>query len=259
MTRGTPLITLLAVAAAVTPARAQCNGSAPAAGSCAPLTDRFPVGERLVYEAKFGFIRVGTTTMEVIGVDTLRGEETLHVQFRIQGGIPIYRIDNVMESWVGLRDFRSRRFVQDQDEGDWERYRAFDIYPDSGFYRREGRPDTTYETVPEPLDDTAFFYFLRTVDLEPGQRYEYHRYFRPDRNPVVLEIVRRDTIDVPAGRFATVVARPIIKGRGIFAEDAQGHVWIADDDTRIVVQIKSKFSFGTVTMRLSEAARPDAP
>lgn len=233
------------------------SGCLPPLLPCPPLTTYFPVGERLVYDAKFGFIPVGTAELEVMGVDTLRGEETLHIQFRIRGGTFFYKIDNVMDSWVGLYDFQSRRFVQDQHEGSWERYRAINIFPDSGFFRQEDLPDTTFETVPEPLDDASFFYFVRTVDLLLGQRYEFDRYFRPDRNPVVLEIVARDTLDVPAGRFPTIVTQPTIKGGGILAEKAEANIWVSDDDRRIVVQIKSKFSFGSVTMRLKEVFRPE--
>ena len=55
-------------------------------------------------------------------------------------------------------------------------------------------------TSKAPLDDAAFFYFARTVPLEVGKRYEVDRYFRPDRNPVVLEVLARDTIDAVLGR-----------------------------------------------------------
>jgi len=247
---------LAPVAAALALQLPDSAGCLPPLLPCPAITQYFPIGERLVYDAKFGFIPVGTTELEVMGVDSVRGEETLHIQFRAKGGTFFYRIDNVMDSWVGLYDFRSRRFVQDNDEGGHQRYRAFEIFPDSGFYRFDALPDTTFETVTEPLDDASFFYFVRTVDLSLGQRYEFHRYFRPDRNPVVIEIVGRDTIDVPAGRFPVIVTRPIIKGEGILAEKAKANIWISDDDRRIVVQIKSKFSFGTVTMRLKEIHDP---
>ncbi len=46
----------------------------------------FPVGERLVYQAKFGIFNVGTATMEVAGIDTVRGAPALHLVFRISGG-----------------------------------------------------------------------------------------------------------------------------------------------------------------------------
>ena len=224
----------------------------------ASWVERFPVGERFVFDAKFGIISLGTATMEVVGLDTIRGVETLHLQFRLQGGLPFFKVNDVLDSWVGTSDFRSRRFTQDYREGSRERHRAWDIYPDSGFYIQESRPDTTFATVADPLDDAAFLYFVRTVDLEPGTRHEFDRYFRPDRNPVVVEVVARDTIDVPAGRFPAIVARPIIKGRGIFGDEANGRIWISDDERRSIVQIKTNFGFGTITLRLKEITTADA-
>jgi hypothetical protein len=104
-----------------------------------------------------------------------------------------------------------------------------------------------------PLDDAAFFYFVRTVELEDGQRYEYDRYFRPDRNPVVLEVLGRDTLDLPAGRFPTIVVQPTIQGRGILEEAKEPRMWLSDDERRIMVQLKLKFaSIATITLRLRE-------
>ena len=219
------------------------------------LLERFPVGERLLYDARFGFITIGHAAMEVAGVDTIRGEPSLHISFILQGGTFFYRLNDRMDSWVGIGDFASRRFRQDFDEGGKRRQAAYEIYPDSGFYR-DLKADTTLPTSPDPLDDAAFFYFARTVQFEPGQRFEFHRYFRPDRNPVVLEVLGRDTIDVPAGRFATVVIRPTIQGRGILAEASDPRMWLSDDNRRMMVQLKSRFPFGTITLRLLQADLP---
>ncbi len=227
------------------------EAGAQSAGSASPLTRLFPVGETLVYDARFGFINVGTAAMQVSGIDTIRGAPTLHVSFILQGGTFFYRLNDRMDSWFGLYDFASRRFVQDFDEGGRRRYAAYEIYPDSGYYRTEGT-DTVIPTVPQPLDDAAFFYFARTVPFEPGRRFEFDRYFRPDRNPVVLEVIGRDTLDVPAGRFSTVVIKPTIKGRGILAEAAEPRMWLSDDERRIMVQLKSRFPFGTITLRLTK-------
>lgn len=212
----------------------------------------FPVGEKLWFEAKIGLFRVGRATMEVLGVDTVRSEPSLHVRFRLEGGWTLFRLDDKMDSWIGLEDFASRRFVQDFHEGGRERLNSYEIYPDSGFYRREG-VDTTMVTSPHPLDDAAFFYFVRTVEMEPGHRYEFNNYFKPDRNPIVLEVLARDTIEVPAGRFPVLEVRPIIRGNGIFREAADARLWLTDDSRRIVVKIKSRFSFGvTITLRLTK-------
>lgn len=232
------------------------RGQSPAVPSGPVPLDRLPVGERLVYEARFGLLTLGTGLMEIAGIDTIRGEPTLHIMFRLHGGPWFYRIDDRMDSWIGLDDFASRRFVQDFHEGGSARYTHYEIFPDSGIYREAG-VDSTLVTSAGPLDDAAFFYFVRTVNLEVGQRYEFHRYFRPDRNPVILEVLRRDTLDVPAGRFPTLVLRPTIKGRGILAESQEPLMWLTDDERRIMVQLKSKFaSIATVTLRLKEIHRP---
>lgn len=209
----------------------------------------FEIGETLLYEAKFGFITLGSGMMHVAGIDTVRGEAAIHTIFVLRGGGMIYRLHDRMDSWIGVDDLASRRFVQDFHEGGSYSRNVWDIYPDSGYYTQEG-VDSIIATSPDPLDDLAFFYFVRTLDLEVGQRYEYNRYFRPDRNPVILEVLERDTLDLPAGRFPSIVVHPIIQGRGILAEGKEARMWISDDDRRLVVQLKVKFSFATITLRL---------
>ena len=222
----------------------------------APAAVPFPVGERLVYGARYGPFSVGTATMEVAGIDTIRGVETVHFVFLIDGGALWYHIHQNLESWVGRHDFRSRRFLnQTEEKGKaWER--KFDIYPDSGFYREAGR-DTTVQTVADPLDDAAFLYWIRTVPLEVGKRYEYRRYFRPERNPVIVEVLKRERVGVAGKKWDAIVVRPRIpNGGGIFAEKADARMWLSDDSLRIMLALQSKFSFGQVTLKLKEYSDP---
>ena len=216
----------------------------------------FPVGERLSFKAKYGIFSVGNATMEVIGIDTVHNVETVHIRFRITGGALWYHLDQTIESWVGRYDFRSRRFSSVQDERDTHREHRYEIFPDSGFYREEGR-DTTFATVLEPLDDAAFLYWIRTVPLEIGKRYEYPRYFRPDRNPVIIEVLGRERVSVAGKKWQALVVRPKIpQGRGIFAEKSETHIWLSDDPQRIVLAIQSNFSFGQVTLKLKDYVVP---
>ncbi|MFN2571037.1 MAG: DUF3108 domain-containing protein [Gemmatimonadales bacterium] len=218
----------------------------------------FPVGERLTFSAKYGVFNVGNAVMEVMSIDSVHRVETVHIRFRISGGALWYHLDQTIESWVGRYDFRSRRFSSVQDERDRHRERRYDIFPDSGFYREEGR-DTTFATVLEPLDDAAFLYWIRTVPLEVGERYEYARYFRPDRNPVIIDVVRRERVSVAGKKWRALVVRPRIpQGRGIFAEKSETLIWLSDDARRLVLAIQSNFSFGQVTLKLKDYKVPGA-
>ena len=230
------------------PASDSTARSAAASSTAVP----FPVGERLVYGARYGPFSVGTATMQVAGIDTVRGVETVHFVFLIDGGALWYHIHQNLESWVGRRDFHSRRFLnQTEEKGkSWER--KFDIYPDSGFYREAGR-DTTVATVADPLDDAAFLYWIRTVPLEVGKRYEYNRYFRPERNPVIVEVLKRERVGAAGRKWNTIVVRPRIpNGGGIFAEKADARMWLSDDSLRVMIGLQSNFSFGQVTLKLKE-------
>ncbi|HXO86090.1 MAG TPA: DUF3108 domain-containing protein, partial [Gemmatimonadales bacterium] len=212
----------------------------------------FPVGERLSFSAKYGVFSVGNAVMEVVGIDTVHGVEAVHIRFRITGGALWYHLDQTMESWVGRYDFRSRRFQTIQDERDKHRERRYEIFPDSGFYREEGR-DTTFATVLDPLDDGAFLYWIRTVPLEVGKKYEYARYFRPDRNPVIIEVLGRDRVNVAGKKWRAIVVRPRIpQARGIFAEKSETRIWLSDDEQHLVLAIQSNFSFGQVTLKLKD-------
>jgi uncharacterized protein DUF3108/glycosyl transferase family 2 len=234
-------------------------GASVAAAATAAMAVPFRVGERLRYQAKYGPFNVGSATMEVAGIDTVRGQEAVHFSFRIVGGALWYHLDQTMESWVGRRDFRSRRFRQDTDERGKQWHRSYEIFPDSGFYREEGN-DSTFPTVADPLDDAAFLYWIRTVPLEQGKRYEYRRYFRPDRNPVIVEVVGRERVSVAGRKWNAIVVRPAIPhGRGIFAEKSDARMWLSDDPSHLMLALQSTFSFGQVTLKLKEFAVPEQP
>jgi hypothetical protein len=205
---------------------------------------------------RFGKLDVGNGSMEVMGLDTIRGREVLHTQFRVRGGTFFYRVNDLFESWFDPQTMASVRFVQDQQEGGRDRERRYEIYPERAVYTVEGAPGDK-PSVDNPLDDGSFIFFLRTVPLVVGETYEFNRYFRPERNPVKIRVLRRERVKVPAGTFDAIVVQPIIKTRGIFSENGRAEVWLADDSTRVMLQMKSRLSFGSINLFL-KSYRPPA-
>jgi hypothetical protein len=208
----------------------------------------FDTGERLTFDVRFGGIKVGTGRMEVVGTQDVRGRETWHTRFTVKGGIPFYRVNDRLESWIDTRTFESLRFVQDLEEGRRDKERSFEIYPDRAIYTENGAKQTP--SVDNPLDDAAFMYFVRTIPLEVGKTYEFNRYFRPDRNPVQIRVLRKESITVPAGKFQTIVIQPIIKSKGIFSEKGHAEMWLTDDPRRLLVQMKTDLSIGSLNLYL---------
>jgi hypothetical protein len=246
-------LALAAVTSVVAAPRARAQGVGQAVAASLPgLGPRkavpFDTGERLTFDVRFGGIKVGTGRMEVVGTQDVRGRETWHTRFTVKGGIPFYRVNDRLESWIDTRTFESLRFVQDLEEGRRDKERSFEIYPDRAIYTENGANQTP--SVDNPLDDAAFMYFVRTIPLEVGKTYEFNRYFRPDRNPVQIRVLRKESITVPAGKFQTIVIQPIIKSKGIFSEKGHAEMWLTDDPRRLLVQMKTDLSIGSLNLFL---------
>jgi len=211
----------------------------------------FGPGERMEYDVRFGSIRVGNAHMEVVGLDNVRGKAAWHTAFWVQGGNFLYRVNDVYESWIDAETLSSLRFVQELEEGGKNTERRFEIYPDRAvFVQTSKKPAKEEKSVTQPLDDGSFLYFIRTIPLEVGQTYDFDRYFRPDRNPVRIRVLRKERVKVPAGTFNAIVVQPVIKTKGIFSENGHAEIWLSDDDRRIMIQLKSKLSFGSLNLYL---------
>ena len=216
-----------------------------------PAALPFRIGDYHEYDLKFGAITVGSGSLSVSGPDTLRGREVLRLRYEINGGIPFFRVHDVMESWFDTESMHSLRFTQDLNEGPKHYNRHFDFYPSEKIMLERGKPRAA--TVGSPLDEASFIFFVRTLRMSPGETHSVSRYFRIDANPVTIQVLRRETITVPAGTFNTVVVRPIIRTSGIFSEGGQAELWFTDDALHTLIQLKAKLSFGSLGLYLRPA------
>ena len=219
----------------------------------------FGPGERSTFEVRFGAVKVGNGSLQVTGVVNARGREAYHTWFNVQGGTFFYRVNDLYESWIDVRTLNSLVFNRQIEEGTRERMQSYEIMPEKGTYIERTRQKTTVKkTVENPLDEGAFLYFVRTIPLVVGQSYDFNRYFIPDRNPVRLRVLRKERVTVPAGTYNAIVVQPIIRTRGIFSEKGQAEVWLSDDSSRILLQVKSKLSFGSLNLYLKSYTPPTA-
>ena len=250
---GRGIIAIVATVAALTaPNRAHAQTDT----AWAPPTKTLTVGERLVYEVRFGPIKVGRASMEVLGIEEVRGRRAWHTRFQVTGGTLFFRVNDVLESWIDVETFSSLRFRQQLSEGSRDRLYEYEIFPERATYQQKGKPELP--SVPRPLDDGSFLYFLRTVAIEEGASYEFPRYFMPDRNPVRLEVLGRDTVDVPAGRFDALVIRPVIKAKGIFSQDGHAQVWISNDADHVLLQMTSQLKIRSINLHLRSRSVRDS-
>lgn len=216
-----------------------------------PAPVPFGPGELLLYRVKLGAVTAGNGSMAVLGLDTVRGRQTYRVRLNVDGRVLFFSVHDTLQSWIDTQTLHSLRFRQDQKEVRYERHRSVDFYPETmRWVMNDGQEEGPLATA-APLDDVSFVYYVRTLPLEPGQKYTLDRYYRQSGNPVVIEVLKRDEVKVPAGTFKTIVVRPTIQTRGLFSRGGKAEIYFTDDERRLVVKMKSSVPLvGELTLEL---------
>ncbi len=229
--------------------RAQ-TGIPPADPNAAPAP--FGPGERMEYKVKVGIFSVGEGSMRVEAIDTVRGHETYRASMAIKGGLGPADVDDLTTTWFAVSNLVTWRFIQNIHEVNYKSFRHYEMYPSQDRWERADNDESGPLGSTLPLDDISFVYFIRTLPLEVGKTYTIPRYFKADGNPVVVKVLRKDERDEPAGKFKTIVVKPIIRTEGLFSEGGDAELHFTDDDRHILVYMKSNIPHfpGSLTLHL---------
>ena len=201
----------------------------------------FGVGEHLEYDVRARELvefHVGSGSMDVFPMDTVRGKSAWHIVFIVSGGLPVYRVNDRYESWLDTHTLASLRFDQLINEGSYHPKRHYEIFPDRREYTENDEP--AKPSVAHPLDEGSLLSLIRTLPLGIGSDTSLDDYFVASRNPVELHVIGKERISVPAGTCNAIVVKPVIHTTGLFSQNGQAQVWLSDDSDHIMLQMKSK-------------------
>lgn len=218
-------------------------------------------GERLEYGVKLGVFNAGDAFMDVVGVDSIRGEPTYHIQMALKASMLFgaAKLDDKWDSWMDTRLLLTRRYIRDLKDTGYTTYRYYEFYPEELYWERTDNDESGDLATAFPLDDIAFIYYVRTLPLEVGKTYTVPRYFKKEGNPVVVYVEGKDVKKTDAGEFNTIVVRPTIKTRGLFSEGGEAELHFTDDENRYLVYMRVKVPIaGSVTLHLNKIS-PGTP
>lgn len=222
-----------------------------------PVTaSAFPIPERLEFDVSYTGIPAGRAVQEVkqIGdeiqiVSTAKSAEWLKFFFPVDDRIESLLISGVPPNYIGVpRLYRERihegptRF---QKDAIFDRQRLEVTTRD--FLKKTEKTEKITKRSYDPL--SSFFYF-RSVPLQVGTSYFIDIFDCKKLWSTEVQVLRREELVTPLGKFKTVVIKPIMKFQGIFARTGDMFIWLTDDDRRIPVQMKSKVRIGSITATL---------
>ena len=88
--------------------------------------------------AKLNFMSAGSATMNVVGVENIRGHATYHTVFDVRGKVLFFHVNDHYESWFDTTSLISLHHVKHQDESSYSADLTYDFYPEKKTYVRNG-------------------------------------------------------------------------------------------------------------------------
>ncbi|MES2179140.1 MAG: DUF3108 domain-containing protein [Gemmatimonadota bacterium] len=229
--------------------------------SAAPLSEvaarpsgyALTVGERATYDVELKGRGVGTGSMAVVGRELVGGHSTVHASLTLSAGFLFAKVNDQFDSWFDGTRYVSRRFSQKQRELAHSREKNYEIAPEKGTYLETNSGKVDSLATDAPLDDVSFLYYVRTLPLNVGDVDTIPRYFKAGRD-VIIRVLRKETIRVPAGTFETIVVQPTITNAGgLFGQGGKAEVYFTADSARTLVKLKSSVPvIGSISLTLRE-------
>lgn len=219
-----------------------------------PSTVRFKPGEFLEFSVQYGLVNAGRATMQI------------HPKIRMRSGIPTYhfittaqsskmfstffRVNDRVESFMDTLALRTVRFEKHLREG---KYRK-DLWIIFDQERRVANIDGQRECeVLENVQDVlSSFYYVRTLDLEPGARFYIPNHDNGKNYPMEVVVHGRERVTVDAGTFDCLVLEPVVLGEALFNQKGSLRVWVTDDEIKMPVLMKSKVLVGAIAAVLTD-------
>lgn len=117
--------------------------------------------------------------------------------------------------------------------------------------RKGKKPKTKILEVPhEALDLTGAFLWLRMQDLAVGARLEVPIVSGTSQFTLFAEVVDREEVKTPAGKFPCFKVRVRTGFRGKFSTKRDTFLWLADTVDRRLVKASAEFAVGSIVAEL---------
>ncbi len=222
----------------------------------------FDVGEELIFDVNYGFVTAGQAHMAIPSYSWQKGRKCYNVQFLVKSTSffdSFYRVRDRYESHIDVDGLFPWKFVQQIREGNFKRdFNARFDHDAQKAYTSEG-------VYPVPMftqDILSAFYYMRTQDysgMKPGQKVTLRNFYKDSTYTLTVVYHRKETIEVEAGTFCTIVLEPVMEEGGLFKASGSIYVWLTDDEKKIPVQVEAEIPIGSIKSELTEVKGVKGP
>ena len=217
----------------------------------------FTVGEQLTYSAWFNFIRGGSSSLEIIGVEKINGAQTYHVR-SITESNPffdrLYKVRDQMDSWLDGEGYYSHKFSKSLREGQYRK--KYEVE----FNYQEGKAVSASKTSKISAlahDGLSMFYYVRTLDLSLGDTIPINFFDNDLLRPFIIKVEKLELVETPLGEIKCFVLAPDPDTKKLFKQKNQVVIYLSADRRKIPVIISSDTRFGSLLLKLEAINTPE--
>ena len=211
------------------------------------------IGEYFQFSIDWSGLNGGNALMQVQNMQTVDGHRAWRIVTKAESNSFVskfYKVRDRAESYIDAESLFTRRFEKHLREGSYRKDLSvrFDQAGRKAIY--EG--GVTFDVPSRVHDVLSAFYYIRTCPLPDGGTVSIPTHDNEKSYDMEVKVIRRERIEVPAGKFDCVLVEPVLKSEGIFKSKGQMLVWLSDDERRIPVQVKSKVPIGSILVALTD-------
>jgi Protein of unknown function (DUF3108) len=211
------------------------------------------IGEYFQFSVSWSGINAGSALMQVQNWQWVDGHKTWRIISKTESNSFVskfYKVRDRVETSIDAESLYSRRFEKHLREGGYKHDSAVRFDQENQKARYED--GKVVEVPPRVHDVLSAFYYVRTQPLPDGATFSIPAHDNQKSYDLEVHVLRRERIEVPAGKFDCVVVEPVLKSEGIFKSKGQLLVWLTDDDRRLPVKVTSKVPIGSISVSLVE-------
>lgn len=235
-------------------AKLRVPSAAPTPTPQSPKSVPFGVGEKLRYTVNWGTINAGTATTLVENIIDYQEHQVYRVVATAESNSffsVFYRVNDLYETFIDVKGFFPRYYSSKKEEGTYRSTKAYEFNQEQHTARRTDKDqDKDYYIRYGIQDEVSVIYHVRTLDLHVGTPF-YVDIFADKKNwSVKCNVLKTETITVPAGEFETILVEPELQFDGIMKK-GKIKIWFTNDTWHIPVKVESKVVIiGSINIQL---------
>lgn len=209
--------------------------------------------EKLVFDVIWGgwsfrWVHAGEATLELLPT-----QDSLHWEIRSLARAnhffeTFYPVRDTVSSIIDARGIYPLRFDKRLHEGSYNA-EILAVYNQAAHTLRT--QDTLLNIEPFTHDVLSAFYFIRTQKIDVGDTLDLAAVSGKKKYNLKVLCHGRENVEVPAGKFRTLVVEPVLKGDGLFKAKGKLTIWVTDDKAHIPVKMESKIPVGSIKAELT--------